>query len=412
VGMSDTSGSDAKVMRQHQTICLCMIVKNEAEVIERCLASCRDLIDYWVICDTGSTDRTQELIGRALDGIPGELHQRAWIHFGYNRTELMRLARQKAAYLLLIDADMTIVRTGALPSLSADSYMLREGDQTFAYRNKRLVRGDRGWRYVGSTHEYVECVDGERATENLDLLVIEHHGDGGSREHKFERDRALLEAELREDPCSERATFYLAQTYRDIAGLHDDRGALSEALGWYERRAQMGGWLEELYCSWHQVGVLSERLGDWAKAADAFMTAWELRPERLEAVHDLAAGLLERRRYRTAHRFTRLASSRSGLQVPDDILFVSPWVYEWGLLFQHSIAAYWCAEYDASIDACRRLLRIEALPDGHRRQTARNLQYAVREKVRQAAARPSAPRLWPHSGRPTRGRTSIAGDHR
>ena len=99
-------------------------------MIGRCLASCHDLIDYWVICDTGSTDGTQELIGRALDGIPGELHETAWIHFGHNRTELMRLARQKAEYLLLIDADMTIVRAGSLPLLSADSYMLRQGDQT------------------------------------------------------------------------------------------------------------------------------------------------------------------------------------------------------------------------------------------------------------------------------------------
>jgi len=44
------------------TICLCMIVKNEAAVIERCLASVRPLIDTWVISDTGSTDGTQDLI--------------------------------------------------------------------------------------------------------------------------------------------------------------------------------------------------------------------------------------------------------------------------------------------------------------------------------------------------------------
>ena len=36
-------------------ICLNMIVKNEAPVIERCLASVRPWVDYWVIVDTGST---------------------------------------------------------------------------------------------------------------------------------------------------------------------------------------------------------------------------------------------------------------------------------------------------------------------------------------------------------------------
>ena len=60
------------------SIALCMIVKDEVEVLSSCFASCRELIDHWVICDTGSTDGTQELIRRELAGIPGELHERPW----------------------------------------------------------------------------------------------------------------------------------------------------------------------------------------------------------------------------------------------------------------------------------------------------------------------------------------------
>src|SRR5436190_21012115 len=108
---------------RHPSICLCMIVKNEANVLARCLASCRELIDYWVICDTGSTDGTQELIRHELAGTPGELHEHEWVDFGHNRSELMKLARGKADYLLLIDADMTVVQEQALPKLRADSYM-------------------------------------------------------------------------------------------------------------------------------------------------------------------------------------------------------------------------------------------------------------------------------------------------
>ena len=44
------------------SICLVMIVKNEAEVIKRCIDSVKDHIDYWVICDTGSTDDTKNII--------------------------------------------------------------------------------------------------------------------------------------------------------------------------------------------------------------------------------------------------------------------------------------------------------------------------------------------------------------
>ena len=45
-----------------KTICLNMIVKNESAIIERCLNSLVNQIDYWVIVDTGSTDNTPMII--------------------------------------------------------------------------------------------------------------------------------------------------------------------------------------------------------------------------------------------------------------------------------------------------------------------------------------------------------------
>jgi glycosyltransferase involved in cell wall biosynthesis len=75
-----------------RSLCLCMIVKDEAHTIERCLDSCRELIDYWVICDTGSTDGTQAQIRDVLADIPGELHEHEWIDFAHNRSRLLALA--------------------------------------------------------------------------------------------------------------------------------------------------------------------------------------------------------------------------------------------------------------------------------------------------------------------------------
>jgi tetratricopeptide (TPR) repeat protein len=388
------------------TICLCMIVKDEVEVLARCLASCRPIIDYWVICDTGSTDGTQAVIGSELPAIPGELHEHEWVDFGHNRSELMRIARGKADYLLILDADTTLeADPAALASLTADAYLLRHlGD--VEYRTKRLVSGRLDWRYEGVVHEYIVS-DEERTTSRLDEVTIRSWSIGGTRKGRWQRDARLLEDRLERAADDQRAMFYLAQTYRDIALESDDRELLARAVDRYERRTEMGGWDEELYCAWHQVGVLSAQLGDWPKAADAFVRAWETRPGRLEAVHDLAVGLLERGHYRAAHQFTRLAASMRPLPVPDDLLFVAPWVYEWGLLLQYSISAYWCQEYDVSIAACRRLLANERLPDDHRHQTLRNAQYATREKAREAAERGATRRVWAHSGQTTRGRAPI-----
>ena len=44
-----------------KTIALCMIVKNESKVLGRALNSVKEFVDYFVICDTGSTDGTPEI---------------------------------------------------------------------------------------------------------------------------------------------------------------------------------------------------------------------------------------------------------------------------------------------------------------------------------------------------------------
>ena len=75
------------------TICLNMIIKNEAPVIRRCLDSVKPFIDSWVIVDTGSSDDTQQIVRDTMAGLPGELHERPWKNFGHNRNEALELAR-------------------------------------------------------------------------------------------------------------------------------------------------------------------------------------------------------------------------------------------------------------------------------------------------------------------------------
>ncbi|MEV0000435.1 glycosyltransferase [Streptomyces sp. NPDC050848] len=356
-----------------------MIVKNEASVIERCLSSVRDLVDTWVISDTGSTDGTQDLIRKALDGIPGELHEEPWVNFGHNRSLNISHARGRADYLLLLDADLVLRQDGPLPPLTADAYMLRH-EGALEYRIKRLVRGDLPWRYEGVTHEYLTA-DQDHVQENLDALVIQDYADGGSRHDKFERDARLLSAELERDPSNVRTVFYLAQTMRDL-------GRTADAIALYERRAAMGGWIEEVYYSLLQAGILRAESGDWPSAMDTLTRAWDARPERLEASYELASRLRLMGRHHSAHAVVSATVDR---EPPDDLLFIQPWVYRWGLLFEYSITAYWVGDHTASLAACDRLLALPDLPEAYREQTRANREFAVRGLGLAPIPEPAAP---------------------
>jgi len=362
-----------------------MIVRDEAGSIERCIASCREIIDYWVICDTGSVDGTPEIIRQALDGVPGELHHHTWRDFGHNRSRLMELAYGKADRLLLLDADWTVeAAPGAFDALTADAYLVVHAGE-IEFRNKRVVSGRIPWHYVGAVHEYIASPD-ERTCERLPGVVIHVESVGGGRTGRWLRDRELLDDALVRDPADTRSAFYLAQTLRDLGHDTGDTALLAQARDAYERRGDMGGWEEETYCAWHQAGLLAAELDDWPDAADCFATAWEARPSRLEAMHDLAQGLRVRDLHRAAHRFTSLAADLRPLPVPDDDLFVIPWIYRWGMLFEYSITSYWVGDPVTCIRACDALLRIPELPAGHRRQTELNRQHGIRARAHRMAA--------------------------
>lgn len=320
-----------------------MIVRNEALVIERCLASVADHIDTWVICDTGSTDDTVARIERALDGIPGVVHHHAWRDFGHNRSELMRVAAGSADYLLLLDADMTMRFDAPLPDLDADSYLIRHAGDLL-YANPRLVRGDRRWWFSHPTHEYL-ATEGEFRQELLPDVWIEHHGDGGSRSDKFERDRDLLERYLKEHPDDPRATFYLANTYADL----DD---IDKAIEFYARRAELGAYYEEVFYSLYRQGaLLVDR--DFDAAVPILRRASEFVPTRSEPIHELARAYRFREEYEDAHRYASIARQ---IPIPETGLFVQRWIYEWGAEFEYSIAAFWVGELQGALDSCVRLL--------------------------------------------------------
>jgi len=349
-----------------KSICLNMIVKNESQVIARCLASVKHLIDYWVICDTGSTDGTQALIRQALTSVPGELHEHEWVNFGHNRTEALQLALGHCDYVLLLDADMVLVQQGEFKhKLTADSYLLRQ-QGPLEYQEQKLLRSGLAWRYVGVTHEYVFAPDaGPRVP--LPELQLRHFADGGARADKFTRDIMLLEQGLLHEPGNARYLFYLAQSYRDL-------GDLPRALQYYQLRVEAGGWDEEIWYALYQIASLRERQGaDWPLVLDACLQAYHFRPSRIEPLYLVAKHYRQQCNYSTGHLFTQAAMA---VAYPQDLLFIDRPVYDYLLPMEHAICCHYVGRYKEAIVTNNRILSHDDLPELIRNQVLANNEYS------------------------------------
>jgi glycosyltransferase involved in cell wall biosynthesis len=354
-----------------------MIVKNESRVIRRCLDSVLPFIHHWVIVDTGSSDGTQDVVRRHLAELPGELHERPWKNFGHNRTEALELARGKADYILIMDADEVLeVPSGfRLPELGDDQYMLLHRHRSSAetsWELGTLVKASLPWRYEGVLHEHIAC-DVPHSRTSLRGPIVWGYFDSARNvdpKKKYANDARILEEALRDEPDNARYVFYLAQSYRDS-------GEFDKAIDTYERRASMGGWEEEVYYSLLQVGVLGRRAKrDPSTIVAALLRAYQYRPSRAEALVELAAHHRGTHEWALAELFARAALS---VPAPADILFVDASVYEWRVLDELAIATYYTRKYEESAALNRRLLSEGKLPEAQRSRVEENLGFSTKK---------------------------------
>jgi glycosyltransferase involved in cell wall biosynthesis len=321
----------------NKKVTLCMIVKNESQVIERCLASVLPIIDHWVIVDTGSTDGTQDKIKKFFDnvGIPGELHERPWKNFGHNRSEALELARNSGKdYSLMIDADEILVfDPGFDPdqfkqALTADLYNVFAIYGQTKYHRPQLTSNKKNFYYRGILHEYVDCHDPIETRDFAKGFINTPIQDGNRSKSadKYAKDAEVFEKVLASGNVEEkdfnRYHFYLAQSYRDSQQWE-------KSLEAYLKRASLGGWNEEVFYSYYQAARIMEILKkEFDEIIRMYFQAYQVAPWRAESLWAAARLCRNYCRWDQAYRFAKQALK---IRYPEGALFVGQGIYEWAI---------------------------------------------------------------------------------
>ena len=369
-----TVGAQAKFNAKYEnpTVCLTMIVKDEAPIIEKMLENVVKYINCWSIVDTGSTDGTQKIITDFFakhPECPGTLYERPWKEFGPSRTEAFELADGKADYMWVMDADDVLHGEISFKNLLLDTYSLRMGQNFSHYRNQ-LFRSGLKWKYVGVRHEYAHS-DLSKSNGRLpgDYWIEARCAGNRSKDpQKYQKDAAVIEAELLKEPNNARYWFYLAQSYFDFGDFVNSKRC-------YEHRVAMGGWQEEQFYSQFRVGQCCMNLKESDEAITAAMLrAYEIRPQRAESLQLLAEYLRHKNKFALGYVFAKTAA---GIPLPEsDSLFVFRDVYQYKSIDELGIAAYYTGRFKEAVEMFKWLIDEKLAPAEQLARTQANLKFA------------------------------------
>ena len=365
-----------------KSIGLCMIVRNEAPVIRRCLESVLPLIDYVLIVDTGSTDATRTVVRDFLSekNIAGEVIDEPWQNFAYNRTFALRKLREKRQidYSLMVDADQIMVYEADFTAerfketLREDLYDIRLRTGSIEYLAPHLSSNRVDVAYKGVLHEYRECPDDCTRGMASGFYIQEMQDSARSTNvRKFQDDAETLLRALRHesDPfLVSRYTFYLAQSFRDF-------GNSESALKYYLERAELGFWDEEVFQSLYNVARMKEALKHpETEIIETYLRAHQACPHRAEALHAAARFCRSVGRYDQGYALARQVLH---LRTPHRGLFVEAWIYQYGVRDELSVLAYWIGNYAESLDLCLSLLADGQVPEDQYARIRQNAHFAV-----------------------------------
>ncbi|MBH0346655.1 hypothetical protein BK731_06335 [Bacillus thuringiensis serovar muju] len=208
------------------TISVNIITFNEERCIERCINSIRGFADEIIVIDTGSTDKTINIIKTLFPEV--QLYHEPWCEdFSLHRNSLIKYS--SGDWIFQIDADellqgeqaelkdfLGIFHSFPLPSLIISPKIINHDNSELNF-TKRIFRKKDNLQYFGLIHEELRCDIQQKGSDLMHIItnfVIEHDGymmDIIQEKTKVTRNISLQEKMIHIEPTNIRWFYFLAR---------------------------------------------------------------------------------------------------------------------------------------------------------------------------------------------------------
>lgn len=336
------------------TICFITMCKNEEHCIRNTLESVYKFIDYWIVCDTGSTDNTCNIVTEFFKekNIPGELFIDEWKGFDKNKTLMFERAYKKTDFVFHLDADDFLVgefNKELLIDSKDDIYDFNYIRGPSKFKASSLYNNQIKWIYLGVAHNIIRCIDKTNITRSDIFINNELWVDNNERgSRKFDPNKYINDAlklkdqffdNLFEDTHNlmHRSVFYTGQSYMDA-------GYFKEAIQWYTLYTKLKDtWSEEYFESTLRIGSCMIHLKmDETKIKIQFEKAMNIFPDRAEPYFILGKYFNEKSNCIVGYNYLKEAYNKDLSSVLTKyILFVNEKNYGKYINDELSVSCFW-----------------------------------------------------------------------
>ena len=285
-----------------------MIVKNEEDVIGRCLECVSDLFDEIIVVDTGSDDNTKEIVKKYTK----DLYYFKWIE-DFAAARNYAFSKATKDYIMWLDADDIILEVDKEKirelknnmNKSVDMVMMKyntnfdsDGNPTFSYYRERIFKRRKKYRWIGEIHEVIplsgNVIYSDAAVTHKKLKCNDPKRNLRIFENMISNGKEL-------DP---RQQFYYA---REL--YYNKR--YEEAINTFNNFLDSGkGWVENCINACQDLSYCYYAIGENEKALNACFRSFEFDEPRAEICCDIGKYFLDREKYNQAIFWYELALTR------------------------------------------------------------------------------------------------------